>query len=129
MNKECRANAMTMRGYLVNDDAIILVNNDAVLEMMTVFQNIQRVMLVLCSIYLIFTMGPCVIPWAGAQSNTVTVSPIQTSIISAIFRLKIFIITCNFSDIVIANFQSIRLSAAVPANKQFFPDLHVTVAH
>ena len=51
MNKECHANAVTMRGHLVDYDAIIFVNNDAVLEMMTVFEYIQRVMLVLCPIY------------------------------------------------------------------------------
>ena len=45
--------------------------------------------------YLIFTMGPCVIPWAGAQSNTVAVSPIFTRFISTIFRLKISIVTYN----------------------------------
>ena len=30
--KKCHANAVTMRGHLVDHDAIILVNNDAFLE-------------------------------------------------------------------------------------------------
>ena len=57
VNKECHSNAMTMRGYLVNYYAIIFIHNDTVLEMMTFFKYIQRVMFVPCSIYGVFVLG------------------------------------------------------------------------